>query len=277
MYLGAVLTTLGQYDKALKLHEEGILIKRNRYGESHALLVSALREKGITLREMGNHNVAEAVFTEAIAMAEVHFDPQHFEVGLLQAELGKLYQAQQQTDRAQAALLQAVTLLTRCQRPEAAHYQALLESLAALPKAENKEDAELPQAAFHDGAPQNLLAGSPSAVASSFSSKQATSLSALNPSLFSQRSSEKKEESSQGRRGNLTDSTDARAPSHGSARLFHQRKLEQNVPVTTQSEYTRLTGLDLPVSSNFGVVVPDEGIEIDSISDLPPVLTRVPS
>jgi hypothetical protein len=68
-----------------------------------------------------------------------------------------------------------------------------------------------------------------------------------------------------------------RAPSRSTQSMFYMKKWKEGLPIITLSEYTRLTGLTVPVSSNFGLVVSDEKAGIDPVSNSPLVLMKVPS
>ncbi len=147
IYLGSLLSELGQLDEALFLHEHSLAIKEKRYSKPHGLLVSGLREKAITLHKLEKHQEAAAILLEAIGTAREFFGESHYEVGLLQGELGLVYKSMNQLMPSKEMLSQATFLLSSYSylQSKTQHYSNVLSEVDHALPAEDKSSARASQ------------------------------------------------------------------------------------------------------------------------------------
>jgi tetratricopeptide (TPR) repeat protein len=127
--IGGVLKAQGQYAEALAYYRKALAIREKVLGREHTDTATSYHNIGAVLHRQGQYAEALAYYRKALAIQEKVLGTEHTSTATSYNNIGMVLKTLGQHEQALAYYRKALTVAEACNDPNAAEYQADIESL----------------------------------------------------------------------------------------------------------------------------------------------------
>lgn len=128
----------GKYSDAIPVAERYVAVARQKHGEEHTEVATALSWLGSVYWAQGRHAEAEPLYRRSLAIREKVLGPDHADVGTSLNNLAALYRAQGRLAEAEPLYRRDLAITENALGPDHADVGTSLNNLAALYRAQGR-------------------------------------------------------------------------------------------------------------------------------------------